>query len=291
MSVPDAFTATRRAYDAAALTYAELFRYSLRDSPMERAILAAFAEMVRTNGNGEIADLGCGPGHVTAHLAELAVNAFGVDASPAMIALTRQAYPELWFEVASMAETAIPDGTLGGVLSRWSVIHLPPQELPAVLTEFSRVLTSRGHLLIGFSASDGPSCPTQVFDHAVAPAYRWWPDSLAALLHEAGWRRWPGWSPSPCPPTAVGSRVSTCWPASPEHWSLVALRHPAVGWVRACRPGAGASAAAYGHHRPPSAPLRSHVVTGSAQKQPRRRRPSTADAAAVWRRCPARDVQ
>lgn len=48
------------------------------------------------------------------------------------------------------------------------------------------MLAPGGHLLIGFSASEDASHPTQVFDHAVAPAYRWWPDHLATLLRECG---------------------------------------------------------------------------------------------------------
>ncbi|MFF3443707.1 class I SAM-dependent methyltransferase [Streptosporangium sp. NPDC002721] len=182
----DALDATREAYDAAALTYAQLFSDALRDSPLDRAILGAFAEVVSTGGGGQVADLGCGPGYVTAHLDGLGLEAFGVDASPAMVELARQACPGLRFEVGSMAALDIADGVLGGVLSRWSIIHTPPEELPAILAEFRRVLAPGGHLLIGFSASEDPSHPTQVFDHAVAPAYRWWPDHLAAMLSGYG---------------------------------------------------------------------------------------------------------
>ncbi|MFJ4927382.1 class I SAM-dependent methyltransferase [Streptomyces sp. NPDC088736] len=182
----DAFSATREAYDAAASTYARLFGDSLRDSPLDRGILGVFAELVGADGDGRVADLGCGPGYVTAHLDGLGLAAFGVDASPAMIELARQAHPGLRFDVGSMTALDLADGTLDGVLSRWSVIHTPPRELPAVLAEFHRVLAPGGHLLAGFSATDGPSHPTQVFDHAVAPAYRWWPDHLAALLRESG---------------------------------------------------------------------------------------------------------
>ncbi|MEU0273526.1 class I SAM-dependent methyltransferase [Streptomyces sp. NPDC006307] len=184
-----ALSATREAYDAAAPAYAELFSDTLRDRPLERAMLGAFAEVVRASGDGQdgqVADLGCGPGYVTAHLDELGLAAFGVDASPAMIELARQAYPGLRFEVGSMAALEIGDGELGGVLSRWSIIHTPPHELPAVLAEFHRVLAPGGHLLVGFSATEDPSHPTQVFDHAVAPAYRWSPDHLAGLLRKAG---------------------------------------------------------------------------------------------------------
>ncbi|MFE5618118.1 class I SAM-dependent DNA methyltransferase [Streptomyces sp. NPDC056463] len=186
MADHDSLAATRDAYDAAAPTYARLFRDSLAGAPLDRAMLGAFAEAVRAGGGRAVADLGCGPGHVTAHLSELGLDAFGVDASPAMIAAARRAHPELRFDVGSMAALDLADDALGGVLSRWSIIHTPPRELPVILREFHRVLAPGGHLLVGFWAGDDPSRPTKVFDHAVVPAYRWWPDHLAALLREAG---------------------------------------------------------------------------------------------------------
>ncbi|MDG4820595.1 class I SAM-dependent methyltransferase [Asanoa sp. WMMD1127] len=182
----DVLSTTRDAYDDAALAYAELFRDSLRDSPLDRAILGAFADVVRASGNPRVADVGCGPGHVTAHLAELGLAAAGVDVSPAMVKLAREAFPGLRFDEGSMTSLDIADGALGGVLSRWSVIHTPPPDVPAILAELHRVLAPGGHLLIGFSASDDAAHLTQVFDHKVTPAYRWWPDHLSALLRDAG---------------------------------------------------------------------------------------------------------
>jgi SAM-dependent methyltransferase len=69
---------TKAAYDAVAGLYAELFSDVLETLPVERAVLAAFAELVE----GPVADLGCGPGHVTAHLRSLGLDVFGVDLSP-----------------------------------------------------------------------------------------------------------------------------------------------------------------------------------------------------------------
>lgn len=186
MVEPDAVAAIGEAYDAAADAYAKLFSDSLRDSPLDRAILGAFAELVLASGNRQVADLGCGPGHVTAHLCRLGVDAFGIDASAAMIELARQHHRGLRFAVGSMAAPAVADGALGGVLSRWSIIHTAPADVPAVLAQFHRALAPAGHLLICFSASDGPDRPTQAYDHTVAPAHRWWPDHLAALLTECG---------------------------------------------------------------------------------------------------------
>src|SRR3954470_11490298 len=105
----DALGTTREAYDAVAPTYAQLFRGALRDRPLDRAILSVFAEVVSAGGDGQVADLGCGPGDVTAHLDQLGLDTFGVDASPAMIKLAREAYPDLRFDVGSMAALDIAD--------------------------------------------------------------------------------------------------------------------------------------------------------------------------------------
>nr|WP_240943201.1 class I SAM-dependent methyltransferase [Planosporangium thailandense] len=90
-------------------------------------MLVAFAELVRATGAGPVADLGCGPGYVTAYLCSLGLTAFGVDLSPEMIALARQAYPALRFDVGSMTALELEDGALGGVLARYSIIHTPPE--------------------------------------------------------------------------------------------------------------------------------------------------------------------
>ncbi|MFJ5985859.1 class I SAM-dependent DNA methyltransferase [Lentzea sp. NPDC092896] len=148
--------------------------------PLERAMLAAFAELT----DGPVADLGCGPGHLTAHLRSLGLDVFGLDLSPAMIAIAREAHPDLRFEVGSMAALDVEDGALGGILAFYSVIHMPPRELPAVFAEFFRVLKPGGHLMLGFFAGDDPE--PREFDHKVTLAYRWSPSSLADLLKQAG---------------------------------------------------------------------------------------------------------
>ncbi|RKT54224.1 ubiquinone/menaquinone biosynthesis C-methylase UbiE [Saccharothrix australiensis] len=181
---PSALHDTKTAYDAVAPLYAELFSDVLDSLPMERALLAAFAELVQAHDAGPVADIGCGPGHVTAHVHALGPTTFGIDLSSEMVALARRAHPELRFDEGSMTDLDLADGTLGGVLALYSVIHTPPARLPAVFAEFQRVLAPGGHLLLGFFAGDDPL--PQEFDHKVALAYRWSPDALADLLRRAG---------------------------------------------------------------------------------------------------------
>jgi hypothetical protein len=70
---------TRTSYDTVAASYADQLRDALAGLPYVGAAVALFAEMVHTAGGGPVADVGCGPGHVTGHLHELGVDAFGID--------------------------------------------------------------------------------------------------------------------------------------------------------------------------------------------------------------------
>jgi SAM-dependent methyltransferase len=121
---------------------------------------------------------------VTALLHELGLDAFGLDLSPAMVDHARRAHPALRFDEAWMEALPVEDGALGGVLARYSMIHTPPGELPALLAEQVRVLAPGGLLLVSFFGTEGPE-PVR-FDHKVAPAYSWPADRFAELLTGAG---------------------------------------------------------------------------------------------------------
>ncbi|MFI7276548.1 class I SAM-dependent methyltransferase [Streptomyces sp. NPDC049879] len=182
--LPSSLRATADAYDAMATVYADFARDALDDLPLDRAVLAAFADCVRATGGGPVAELGCGPGQTTAHLRDLGLDAFGIDLSPVMVGLAREAYPDLRFEVGSMDALDLADGTLRGVLSWYSVIHAEPHHVPAYLAEFRRVLAPGGHLLLAFFEAEGG--PVTPFDHKVVTAYRWPVDDMAALAADAG---------------------------------------------------------------------------------------------------------
>jgi SAM-dependent methyltransferase len=184
---PDFVRATRVSYDAVAGDYFNRFGHELNEKPLDRAMLAAFAELVRAAELGPVADIGCGTGRVTAHLERLGLSAFGIDLSPQMIADARKRYPGVRFEVGSMLSLDLPDGTLGGVLAWYSTIHIPDQELPGVFAEFRRVLAPGGYVLLGFQAGDGPVHITKSLGHEISvDLYRRQPDQLAGPLSQAG---------------------------------------------------------------------------------------------------------
>lgn len=179
---------TRTSYDTVAVSYADQLRDALDDKPYLRAALALFAEAVHDAGGGPVADVGCGPGHVTARLHKLGVDAFGIDVSPGMIGVARNDHPELRFEVGSMTDLHLADASIAGALAFWSLIHVPDDEVPAVLDGFRRALRPGAPLLIGFHMGDGSRLKTEGYGgHPMkVHVHRRRPAQMSAWLRDAG---------------------------------------------------------------------------------------------------------
>jgi SAM-dependent methyltransferase len=188
MRVPGWLEDTRTSYDTVAVSYADLLRDALAAEPFQRGILALFAELVRAQDEGPVADVGCGPGRLTAHLHGTGLDAFGVDLSPAMIEVARRDHPGLRFEVGSMTALDLAADSVAGLIAWFSLIHVPDDEVPAVLHEFHRVLRPGGPLLLGFHAGDGSRHKTEGYGGHPMNVYvhRRPPAKVAAWLRAAG---------------------------------------------------------------------------------------------------------
>jgi ubiquinone/menaquinone biosynthesis C-methylase UbiE len=179
---------TRVSYDTVAESYSELLAGKLESDPYLMALLQLFAELV---GRGRtVADVGCGPGRVTAALRDLGLEPFGIDLSPGMIAVARREFPDLSFSVGSMTQLPLADASVDGVLLWYSTIHVPDAELPAAFGHVRRVLRPGGTVLLGFHSGDSVHHKTSGYGgHPMSVhVHRRTPERLGELIGDAGLR-------------------------------------------------------------------------------------------------------
>lgn len=152
----------RRAYDSVARAYDREYGDELSSKPLDRALLEGFIELV---GTGPIADLGCGPGHVTRFLAEPNEDVIGIDLSPGMLEVARERGPAIRFAAGSMLRLPVVDGAWCGAIALFSIIHFAPDERATACREFARTVRSGGWLLVAFHI-DSPDFAVGAVNHA-----------------------------------------------------------------------------------------------------------------------------
>ena len=173
------------AYTSVAELYTRMFLDELAGDGQPTRWLQRFRQIAATQ-NRPVVDLGCGPGSAVHHLSELGLDVFGIDLSGGMIEQARYTFPDLVFEVGDMTRLDAADGSLGGIVSRHSVIHLNPDVLHAVFAEWHRVLHPGAPLFISFFGSRTPDAHGRPFDHKVETAYELDPETVGQLLERTG---------------------------------------------------------------------------------------------------------
>ncbi|MET8120048.1 class I SAM-dependent methyltransferase [Micromonospora sp. NPDC005291] len=168
----------RQAYASVAELYIGLFGTSQQVDPDDLAFIGRHL----AGRPGTVLDLGCGPGQITGYLHSLGVDATGIDMVPEFIAHARATHPSVEFHLGSLASLDVANHSVDGILAWFSLIHLPPQNLDAVLAEFRRAMAPAGTLVLGSFEGD----EVAAFDHKVVTAYRWPVDELSERLTRAG---------------------------------------------------------------------------------------------------------
>jgi uncharacterized protein len=171
-------------YDKVAIDYGREFDDELAGKPLDRWLLG---RVVERSAGAPIVDIGCGPGQVTQYLASLGGNASGIDLSAGMIAEARRRVPALSFEQGDMRALRSPAGGWAAIVAFYSIIHLEPDELPAVFAGFLHALRPGGVLLVAAHAGDDRVHRDDWWGHAVSLDFVFQdPERLRASIDGAG---------------------------------------------------------------------------------------------------------
>lgn len=187
---PSDLDVVRESYDRVADNYAHMVVTTgmgdIRCHPWLKASIDAFADSV--SELGPVLDVGCGPGTVTAYLAERGLDVSGVDLSPRMIENARRLHPQCRFSVASATDLDLPEASLGGVLGWWSLFNLPRDVLPQVLALFARALKPGGHFITATHVGDEDAVRTEAYGGVPVrwTTHKWRPEPLVDLIEQAG---------------------------------------------------------------------------------------------------------
>ncbi|MFC4004348.1 class I SAM-dependent DNA methyltransferase [Prauserella oleivorans] len=168
----------RDAYGRRAAEYADLFGSREAMPEPDRTLVSRWAGEI----SGRMIDAGCGPGQWTDLLRGQGCDIEGVDLVPRFVDIARSRFPGAAFRVGELDDLGVPDGSVAGILSWYSVIHADPGLVPGILGEFARCLGDGGSLLLGMF--EGPR--VEPFPHAVTTAYFWSIGEMSQRLREAG---------------------------------------------------------------------------------------------------------
>lgn len=143
----------RQTYDEVAEAYFLTLADELIEKPFDVWLLERIAALA---GSNPIVDVGCGPGHIAAFLADTGAQVSGIDLSPGMVGVASREYPDLDFSVGSLFHLLRPRTASGwgAVLGWYSLVHLAGSELASAVGALARTLAPGGVLAIAVHVGD-----------------------------------------------------------------------------------------------------------------------------------------
>ncbi|KNG94647.1 class I SAM-dependent DNA methyltransferase [Pseudaestuariivita atlantica] len=159
-------------YDARAQDYADRFG---TDAP--GGALRRFMDLLPEGGR--VLDLGCGPGHSAAHLAQagFVVDATDASAGMARLAAAQPGVSARQARFEDLTATALYDG----IWANFALLHAPRDQMDGHLAAIATALRLRGVLHIGMKTGDGTA------RDPIGRRYTYYtPDDLRSRLDRAG---------------------------------------------------------------------------------------------------------
>jgi SAM-dependent methyltransferase len=145
--------------------------------------------VVELSDGAPVIEVGSGPGHVAAFLAEAGADATGLDFTPAMVDQARRRFPGVSYQVGDLRRLMRPsthDGW-GAVLAWYSLIHLAASELPPAIASLARPLRANGWLVLALGTGAEVRTVTDWFAHEIDLDFVLHdPNEVLAVVEQAG---------------------------------------------------------------------------------------------------------
>jgi uncharacterized protein YceH (UPF0502 family)/SAM-dependent methyltransferase len=156
----------RAAYATIAGSYGDQRGDELAGLPFESWLLRRVVDL---SDGAPVIEVGTGPGHVAAFLAEAGADTTGLDLTPEMVDEARRRYPDVSYQVGDLRRLMRPpthDGW-GAVVAWYSLNHLAASELPAAIASLARPLRANGWLVLALSTGSEVRTLTEWFGHQI----------------------------------------------------------------------------------------------------------------------------
>lgn len=183
-------TATRQTYGLVADAYADFFRSTEGEQPIDLAMIGHFSAGL--GADPLVVDAGCGAGRMMPVLASLGCRVEGIDLTPDLIRRARADHGEFVTTVGSLTALPFADGRFDGLFMWYSTIHADDDGVALMLAQAHRVLADDGSLLVAFQTGDsvrevGQGFRDRGFDVTLMRFHRR-AARMATLLESAGFR-------------------------------------------------------------------------------------------------------
>jgi ubiquinone/menaquinone biosynthesis C-methylase UbiE len=137
-----------RVYDTVAKEYVEAFSGEHEKKPKDQEMLRRFSREIREKK--PVWDFGCGPGQTTKYLKNLGIKISGLDLSEKILEQARISHPEIHFRKGNILKLDFYDGSIGGIVAFYAIVHFTGEQVETAFREAFRVLQPGGLFLFTY---------------------------------------------------------------------------------------------------------------------------------------------
>jgi ubiquinone/menaquinone biosynthesis C-methylase UbiE len=154
----------KHSYNIAGKNYYKLFHDDINKHKYDQQLLSKFLTLL--DEEPIICDLGCGPAaQYSGFIKESCKEVHAVDISENNIKIAQEKHSNIKYHCSDMTKTEFKNNFFNGLLSFYSLFHIPKSETYTVFKEFYRILKPNGVLLLVTHKGNYENTFTDIWDH------------------------------------------------------------------------------------------------------------------------------